>query len=592
MKLIRSLGLGSPYPRSVSIDLGLLLIRLATGIFLCTVFEKFLPRDGRWGPRRLCTSWRLFAAALLCVGLLFSRASAQVFDERFEDWPTDLKINGTIVVSEATHLPDACWRSLTRDPMVQTLMVLGNSSEFNSLASEYGERFEHVQCFANTSFAFDAPIDADVFLWRDDRAAHEIPEDVLHRAEETFRTHVLQGKTLVLLGPHAKALSRFYRRSINEDQLSIAKGIHMLPDCVLEIDYDATDTCREQVLGVLALHPKCVGIGLARDSALMLRGRKMSVFGPGGANILLADSDRQPARVQSISEPVAPRQDPERSLIDLTQWRREAIDRTLEPFPPVDPGIPRVEKGHLLIVGGGGLPAGHMKRFIEFAGGIEKAKLVFIPCEESDRVDPKPSMVKSWKALGVRHATSLHTKDRVQANTDEEFYAPLRDATGVWFGGGRQWNLADSYYGTKSHRLMKEVLQRGGVIGGSSAGASIQARYLARATPIQNFKIMAPGYERGGLGFLSGVAIDQHFSQRGRHPDMTQLVNRYPQLLGIGIDETTAITVEGSIATVSGAGKVHFYDRRQPVQPDQPDFIALEDGQAYDLAERVVVPTP
>jgi len=120
----------------------------------------------------------------------------------------------------------------------------------------------------------------------------------------------------------------------------------------------------------------------------------------------------------------------------------------------------------------------------------------------------------------------------------------------------------------------------------------IQARYLARATPIQNFQIMAPGYERGGLGFLSGVAIDQHFSQRGRHPDMTQLVNTYPQLLGIGIDESTALTVEGSIARVSGAGKVHFYDRRQPVQPDQPDFIALEDGQAYDLAERVVVTAP
>ena len=51
MNLIRSVGLGSPYPRSVSIDLGLLLIRLATGIFLCTVFEKFLPRDGRWGPQ-------------------------------------------------------------------------------------------------------------------------------------------------------------------------------------------------------------------------------------------------------------------------------------------------------------------------------------------------------------------------------------------------------------------------------------------------------------------------------------------------------------------------------------------------------------
>ena len=108
---------------------------------------------------------------------------------------------------------------------------------------------------------------------------------------------------------------------------------------------------------------------------------------------------------------------------------------------------------------------------------------------------------------------------------------------------------------------MKDVLKRGGVIGGSSAGASIQANYRARATPIGNSKIMAFGYERGGLGFISGVAIDQHFSQRRRHKDMTQLVDTHPQLLGIGIDESTAIIVQKSKAKVVGRGKVHFYDR-------------------------------
>jgi cyanophycinase len=136
---------------------------------------------------------------------------------------------------------------------------------------------------------------------------------------------------------------------------------------------------------------------------------------------------------------------------------------------------------------------------------------------------------------------------------------------------------------------MKDVLKRGGVIAGSSAGASIQGRYLARATPISNFKIMAFGYERGGLGFLDGVAIDQHFSQRGRHKDMTQLVNKYPQILGIGIDETTAIVVQKSKAEVVGRGRVHFYDRNQPVYPDKPDYIALPAGSEFDLVERTVL---
>ena len=99
---------------------------------------------------------------------------------------------------------------------------------------------------------------------------------------------------------------------------------------------------------------------------------------------------------------------------------------------------------------------------------------------------------------------------------------------------------------------------------------------------------MAPGYERG-LGFIRGVAIDQHFSQRRRQKDMTQLVNRYPQLLGIGIDESTALVVQKSRAEVVGRGKVYFYDRNQPVVPGEDDFLALKSGSVFDLAEREVV---
>ena len=106
---------------------------------------------------------------------------------------------------------------------------------------------------------------------------------------------------------------------------------------------------------------------------------------------------------------------------------------------------------------------------------------------------------------------------------------------------------------------------------------------------IGNMQIMAPGYERGGLGFISGVAIDQHFSQRGRQRDMTHLMSRHPQLLGIGLDESTAIIVQRSEAEVVGRGRVFFYDRRRPVVPGQPDYIALPAGSKFDLAKRVVV---
>jgi cyanophycinase len=253
------------------------------------------------------------------------------------------------------------------------------------------------------------------------------------------------------------------------------------------------------------------------------------------------------------------------------------------------PATPCVENGTLFIVGGGGLPAGLMEDFVNAAGGPQDARLVYVPCSEAETIEGRPGMLRTWEKMGVQHATFIHTKDRLRANSDDSFYEPLKSATGIWFGGGRQWNFADSYYGTTTHRLMKEVLDRGGAIGGSSAGASIQARYLARATPIENFRIMAPGYERGGLGFISGVAIDQHFSERRRQPDMTRLTNRYPQLLGIGIDETTALVVRKSIAEVIGKGMVYFYDRNQPVYPDRADYVAVEAGQSYDLAGRKVV---
>jgi cyanophycinase len=99
---------------------------------------------------------------------------------------------------------------------------------------------------------------------------------------------------------------------------------------------------------------------------------------------------------------------------------------------------------------------------------------------------------------------------------------------------------------------------------------------------------MAPGYERG-LGFIKGVAIDQHFSQRGRQKDMSQLVGRYPQLLGIGIDEATALVVQRSTAEIVGRGKVYFYDRRRELFPGGEDFRAFGEGVVFDLAEREVL---
>src|SRR5262249_47254053 len=101
-------------------------------------------------------------------------------------------------------------------------------------------------------------------------------------------------------------------------------------------------------------------------------------------------------------------------------------------------------------------------------------------------------------------------------------------------------------------------------------------------------EMICEGYERA-LGFLPGVAIDQHFTQRKRQPDMTGLMKVYPQFLGIGIDEATALVVRGHVADVLGRGQVHFYDRRKPLEEGKPDYEAVKAGGRYDLKSRKVL---
>jgi cyanophycinase len=177
--------------------------------------------------------------------------------------------------------------------------------------------------------------------------------------------------------------------------------------------------------------------------------------------------------------------------------------------------------------------------------------------------------------------------------TPEEIGTPeqeamLREATGVWFGGGRQWRFVDAYEGTGVVELFRDVLRRGGVIGGSSAGATIQGEYLVRGNPLGNTDMMAEGYERG-FAFLPGVAIDQHFAQRDRFGDLAAVVERFPQVLGIGIDEGTALVVRGSIGEVTGQGSVHVFDRNRPHAPGGGDFETIGPGGRFDLARRARV---
>jgi len=238
------------------------------------------------------------------------------------------------------------------------------------------------------------------------------------------------------------------------------------------------------------------------------------------------------------------------------------------------------KKGSLVIVGGGRIPKSISEKFIALADG-PNANVVYIPTAAEDAALNRQTGDESPKLFGLKNVTVLHTRDRNEANT-ENFTAPLRKATGVWFGGGRQWRLVDSYLDTLTQKELMAVLDRGGVIGGSSAGATIQGSYLVRGAREGNQIMMAKGYEIG-LGFLKNAAIDQHIDTRKRENDLAEVIAAYPELLGIGLYESTAIVAQGDRFEVIGDGKVAITDGKVR---DGQKYYLLSAGERFDLKAR------
>jgi cyanophycinase len=241
-------------------------------------------------------------------------------------------------------------------------------------------------------------------------------------------------------------------------------------------------------------------------------------------------------------------------------------------------------QGALVVVGGGQIGSDIVNRFVQLAGGA-RARIVVIPTAVGDSIYGQDwAGALMFRRAGVKNLTILHAPTRAVAD-QEEFVLPIRNATGVWFPGGRQFRLADSYLNTRTLSELHALLGRGGVIGGTSAGASIQASYLIRGSRETNTLVMAPGYEQG-FGFLHDAAVDQHLSQRGRQNDMLRVIERYPSLLGIGLDEGTAIVVRGDTAEVIGPGRVAFYNTDSH---DRKGYFWLGAGERFNLNRRNVM---
>jgi cyanophycinase len=253
-------------------------------------------------------------------------------------------------------------------------------------------------------------------------------------------------------------------------------------------------------------------------------------------------------------------------------------------------------RGYLLITGGATEPRDY-QRLIDLAGGA-KANIVVIPNgsvtkpETQDALQTEYCGPKSpFAAFPGVPCTVIYTNDPAVANTPA-FVAPLKTATGVWFVGGRHWRIADAYLNTLTQKELFALLDRGGVIGGGSAGATIQGSYMVRgsAVPDDNTIMMAPGHEIG-LGFATNATFDQHVDVRHRENDLAPVMQAHPDLLGFGLDQATSITIHGDTLTVNGPKRVAVWDHKDH---DGKGYYYLRTGDQLNLATRIptFVPHP
>lgn len=236
----------------------------------------------------------------------------------------------------------------------------------------------------------------------------------------------------------------------------------------------------------------------------------------------------------------------------------------------------RPNGGTLIISGGGGVPDAVRARFYELAGGTQ-ARIVLIPTASIYADEPRiQASLDPWKKFNMTSLRMLHTRNREEAD-NPDFIKPLLEATGVWIGGGRQKLLSEAYVGTEVERQLMALLDRGGVIGGTSAGAAIMTRVMI--TDGRGKAIMGTGFD-----FLQGAVVDQHFMKRNRVGRLLGVLEQHPDLIGFGIDERTALVVNVRDSRLRVIGDSYVF----ACVPDQTGHPArleiLKPGDEADVA--------
>lgn len=219
--------------------------------------------------------------------------------------------------------------------------------------------------------------------------------------------------------------------------------------------------------------------------------------------------------------------------------------------------------GRLVIIGGAEDKEQHctiLRRVVELAGGRDARLLVLTAAtHHPEQVGDEYRQV--FYRLGAAEVGVLDVATRLQAD-DRMLARLLRSASGIFFTGGDQLRITSILGGTELYHELQAACERGTVIAGTSAGASVMSRVMIVEGPGEQQPRPLAARLAPGLGLMADVVIDQHFAQRGRLGRLLAAVAQNPHILGIGIDENTAMLVDGPQFTVIGAGTVSVLDGR------------------------------
>jgi cyanophycinase len=252
------------------------------------------------------------------------------------------------------------------------------------------------------------------------------------------------------------------------------------------------------------------------------------------------------------------------------------------------PWLAAAAPGHLVIVGGGNIPPEVFAKAVALAGGSDPAVAVFPQASEVPETGERA--VAAWKHAGAAHAVVVSLADPAAA------VRTVNESSIIWFPGGDQNRLMSAFEGTGVAEAIVARYRQGAVVGGTSAGAAVISGVMITGDADLESVTVGATRTAAGIGLWPEAIVDQHFMKRQRQNRLLSLVLEHPDLIGVGIDEQTAVVVSGSRFDVLGRSSVLVLDaRKAAVERRAPGQLSagrdirvhvLTHGMSFDLGRR------